>query len=254
MRRIALAAALALGACHAAPEQAAMGNAGMISAAPVTLTAADGVKIAGVVTRPEKPRAMILLFHQADSGKDEYALIAPRLAQVGYATLRIDQRAGGAMFGGNETVKALGKAASYLDAQKDVEAALDWAGLQKLPVLLWGSSYSASLALIVAAERRDAVKGVLAFSPGEYFDDKGLVARSAAKVTAPLFVTSAQDGREIDAARAVVAASPAQDKTQFVPKTGGIHGSSTLLREKNPDGAEPAWKAVLAFLSRVTGG
>lgn len=260
MRGAVLAAALALAACNAGPQAPTAASVGMISAEPVTLTAADGVKIAGVVTRPEKARAMILLFHQAESGKDEYALIAPRLAEAGYATLRIDQRAGGAMFGGNDTAKALGvapghvaSAAEYMAAKPDLEAALAWAGGQKLPVILWGSSYAASLALVVASEHPDAVKAVLAFSPGEYFDDKGVVARAAAKIAVPLFVTSAQEGREIDAARAVIDAAPAADKTQFVPKTGGVHGSSTLLRPRNPEGAEPAWKAVLAFLGRVNG-
>lgn len=259
MRGAVIAAALALAACHGGPQAPAAGQAGVVSATPVTLTAADGVKIAGVVTRPESPRAMILLFHQAESGKDEYALIAPRLAEAGYASLRIDQRAGGDLFGGNETVKALGvapghiaTAAEYMAAKRDLEAALGWAETQKLPVILWGSSYSASLALLLAAEHPEAVKAVLAFSPGEYFDDPALVGRAAAKIRMPLFVTSAQDGREIDAARAVFAAAPAEDKTQFVPKTGGIHGASTLLRPKNPEGAEPAWKAVLAFLARVT--
>ncbi len=260
MRRAVLAGALALAACHSGPQAPTSESVGTISAEPVTLTAADGAKVYGVATRPEKARALILLFHQAESGKDEYATIAPRLAQAGYASLRIDQRAGGAMFGGNDTAKALGvatghvaTAAEYMAAKQDLEAALAWAGGQKLPVILWGSSYSASLALVLASEHPDAVKAVLAFSPGEYFDDRSVVARAAGKLTMPLFVTSAQDGKEIDAARAVIDAAPAKDKTQFVPKTGGVHGSSTLLRPRNPEGAEPAWKAVMAFLGRVSG-
>jgi len=47
---------------------------------------------------------------------------------------------------------------------------------------------------------------------------------------------------------------PVAGKEQFVPKLGGVHGSSTLLRAKNPGGAEDAWKAVLAFLAGVTKG
>jgi hypothetical protein len=30
-----------------------------------------------------------------------------------------------------------------------------------------------------------------------------------------------------------------------------VHGSSTLLRAKNKDGAEPVWSAVIAFLQKV---
>jgi dienelactone hydrolase len=249
MRRAAALALLALAACQQKPATMPS-ETRAVSAEPVTLRAADGVKVAGVHLGVERPKALILLFHQAESGKDEYALIAPRLANWGYASLRIDQRAGGDLFGGNETVKTLGRSTGYLAARPDLEAALAWARGQKLPVILWGSSYSASLALLLAAEHPNTVKAVLAFSPGEYFDDPHLVRTNAARVRAPVFATSAQDGHEIDAAREILAAVPG-DKTQFVPKLGGVHGSSTLLRAKNKDGAEPAWAAVLAFLSRV---
>jgi dienelactone hydrolase len=259
MRRAAIAAALALfslSACHPKPANVPKESRAM-SAEPVTLTAADGVKIAGVHTSVEKPKALILLFHQAESGMDEYATIAPRLATWGYASLRIDQRAGGDLFGGNRTAKGIGvkpghvaTSAEYLAAKPDLEAALAWAQAKKLPVILWGSSYSASLVFLVAAEHPGAVRAVMAFSPGEYFDDKTLVAKAAAKVRAPVFATSAQDGHEIDDARTILAAVPGA-KEQFVPKQGGVHGSSTLLRAKNKDGAEPAWAAVIAFLQKV---
>src|SRR5204862_37250 len=91
LMRGAAAAALALvalSACHPKPANVPK-EARAISAEPVTLTAADGVKVAGVYTGVEKPKALILLFHQAESGRDEYATIAPRLATWGYASLRI---------------------------------------------------------------------------------------------------------------------------------------------------------------------
>jgi dienelactone hydrolase len=249
MRAAGFAALLALGACHPAPRQAPTENV-RISTEPVTLTAADGVKIAGVYTSVDKPKALILLFHQAKSGKDEYALIAPRLASQGYASLRIDQRVGGDLFGTNEAAKAHGPAEDYLAAKPDLEAAYAWGAAKKLPLILWGSSYSASLVFALAAEHPQ-VAGVIAFSPGEYFDDPHYLAKAAAEVRVPLFVTSAKDGKEIDAARAALVASPGITKRQFVPKLGGVHGSSTLLRAKNPQGAEEAWKAVLGFLHEV---
>nr|WP_315384107.1 alpha/beta hydrolase [uncultured Sphingomonas sp.] len=252
--RTALAALALLGVagCHPRPQGDPMENQGPISAEPVSLRAADGIRIAGVYTRAAKPKALLLLFHQAESGKDEYALLAPQLAQAGYSSLRIDQRAGGTLFGVNETVKMLGHSASYAEAKQDLDAAFAWGLQQKLPIILWGSSYSAALIFPVAAEHPGQVKALLAFSPGEYLDDKGAVARAAAKVTAPIFVTSAQDGKEEDAARAILAASPSKQKTQFVPKLGGVHGSSTLLRTKNPNGAQEAWRATRAFLDEVT--
>jgi len=251
MRGAAVALALlALSACHPKPANAPKESRAM-SAEPVTLTAADGVKVAGVYTSTDKPKALILLFHQAESGKDEYATIAPRLATWGYASLRIDQRAGGDLFGVNQTVKDLGRSTSFYQAKPDLVAALAWAKDKELPVILWGSSYSASLAFLLAADYPEQVRAVMAFSPGEYFTDKTLVQTAAAKVKAPVFATSAQDGHEIDEARTILAAVPGKDKEQFVPKQGGVHGASTLLRTKNKDGAEPAWAAVIAFLQKV---
>lgn len=251
---VAALALLAVAGCHPRPQNDPAANAGPVSADAVTLTAADGVKIAGVYTRAAQPKALLLLFHQADSGKDEYALLAPQLAQAGYSSLRIDQRAGGTLYGVNETVKALGHSGSYAEAKRDLDAAFAWARGQKLPIVLWGSSYSAALVFLLAAEHPGQVQALLAFSPGEYLDDKGAVARAAAKVTAPIFVTSAQTTQEQEAAHAILAASPAKEKVQFYPKQGGVHGSSTLLRMKNPNGAADAWHATLAFLHDATKG
>jgi pimeloyl-ACP methyl ester carboxylesterase len=50
-----------------------------------------------------------------------------------------------------------------------MEEALAWARSSgnNGKVLLWGSSYSAALVLVLAAEHHDEVGGVLGFSPGE---------------------------------------------------------------------------------------
>lgn len=210
----------------------------------------DGVVVHGNFYRAAHPRALILLFHQAGSSKDEYATIAPRLVEAGYSALAIDQRSGGNLFGLNETAAGLGRKADYLEAKQDLEAALAWGQKQKLPVMIWGSSYSSSLVFLVAAEHPD-VKAVLAFSPGEYFDNKSLVRDAASHVTAPIYVTSADTDDEIEAARSILAASPSSLKQQYIPRTGGVHGSSTLIEARDPKGASDNWKALLAFLARV---
>lgn len=252
------AALLALALAGCGPAQAPPSNGAnidpIVDAKPVTLTAADGVRVFGRQVMPQgAASAMILLFHQAGSGKDEYAGIQDRLAEAGYASLAIDQRAGGSLYGTNETVKALGHPGSYLEAKQDLEAALAWARRRNLPIVLWGSSYSASLVFLVAAEHPGEVAALLAFSPGEYFDGKPAVKPYAAKLTIPIFVTSAQDPGEIAAAKALADAAPSTDKTQFVPTQGGVHGSSTLRPDRNPSGAAAAWTAVLGFLDRSVG-
>lgn len=220
-------------------------------AAPISFKAKDGVVVHGNYYRAGHPKGLILLFHQAGSSKDEYATIAPRLVDAGYSALAIDQRSGGDLFGPNETAAGLGHKADYLEAKQDLEAALTWGQKQKLPVLLWGSSYSSSLIFLVAAEHPD-VKAVLAFSPGEYFDNKSMVRDAASHVTAPIYVTSADTDEEIEAARSILAASPSSLKQQYIPRTGGVHGSSTLIETRDPKGASDNWKAVLAFLGHVS--
>ncbi len=245
-------------ACDAAPPDRTepmqqTGTATAPLAEAVTLEADDGVKVFGTYYPAQNARALILLFHQANSNKSEYATVAPRLVEAGYSALAIDQRSGGDMFGGrNRTVAELGRSAGYIDAKRDLAAALAWADYKQLPVILWGSSYSASLLFLVAAESDAKVAGLMTFSPGEYFDGEDIVGRAAAKVTVPVFVTSADASEEIAAAKAIFDAVASPRKTQYIPTSGGAHGSSTLLSARNPRGAEENWRAALAFLEART--
>jgi alpha-beta hydrolase superfamily lysophospholipase len=222
------------------------------TAKPVTLTAADGVKVSAEFNAaPGSTRGIIVLFHMAGSNKSEYAPIAARLHSAGYSTLAIDQRSGGDAFGShNATVAALGKSTGYTAALPDLEAALAFATdeANKRPVIIVGSSYSAALVFLLAAKSPGAVAGIVAFSPGEYLGAVSVKA-AAAQVSVPVFVTSAASGGEISAAKSILAASPSATKVQYVP-TAGVHGASTLREDANPKGAAANWAAVEAFLAR----
>ncbi|THD35320.1 MAG: alpha/beta hydrolase [Sphingomonas sp.] len=260
MRLWILAGASLLAACNGGkPEvenQQSLVNEGAAKPAPapqpVTLTAIDGVTVYGTYYPAAEPKALILLFHQAGSSSGEYADIAPRLARAGYSALAIDQRIGGNLYGANRTMVGYTGKTDYLGALPDLEIALKWADAKGLPVVLWGSSYSASLVFLLAnaQDAKNSVKAVIAFSPGEYFDDKKMVEAAAAKVTVPVFVTSANALEEEAAAKAIVAATASTDRLQYVPRSG-VHGSSTLNPAKNPAGADENWAAVLGFLKRV---
>ncbi len=222
--------------------------------APATLTASDGVAIAADVYAGPSPLApVILLFHQAGSGKGEYATIAPRLVILGYNAVAIDQRSGGDLYPPpNTTVARLGHNAPFLDVLRDMEAALAYAKrtFPRAPVFVWGSSYSASLGIALAAGHPRDVGAVLAFSPGEYFANKRFARDAARRIHVPFFVDSASDAAEERAAREVVDASPASLRVDYVPHAG-IHGSSTLRDDKNAAGAAENWNAVTSFLTRV---
>lgn len=221
-------------------------SAGAALADPVTFAAADGVTVHADY-RPQAGGNVIVLFHQAGASLHEYDPIAPRLNELGYATLAVSQRSGGGYFGGtNETAEGAGGSPDYLDAYPDLEAALAWAQGKGPKVIVWGSSYSSSLVFKLAAEHPRDVAAVLSFSPGEYFGSAFSVKDAAAQVKAPVFVTSASDSGEVTAAQEIIEAVPGE-KTQFIPKHG-THGSSTLREDQNPRGVKENWAAVEAFL------
>jgi len=225
---------------------------------PITLHAVDGATIYGYYYGgSDLSRPIILLFHQAGANAAEYAPIAPRLVKDGFDCLAIDQRAGGSMFDAtNQTAEAIGTLPSgFLDVLKDMNAALDWARTirPKSKIVLWGSSYSAALVFLLAKEHPGQIWALLSFSPGEYLTTPAMVATAAAGVTIPVFITCAMNKQEEFNAHHIYSAVASSDKTLFVPKTGGVHGSSTLRTDRDPDGSTENWQAVEAFLSKLKG-
>ena len=131
---------------------------------------------------------------------------------------------------------------------------MQWTRPFNLPVVLWGSSYSAALVFGVANTYPDLVKAVLAFSPGEYLSDPHQVTRAASDMKVPVFITAANAPDEIAKAKAIAAKVPNGLATVFIPDQGGAHGSSTLIAAKDPQGAAQTWDAVTAFLAKVVPG
>ena len=222
----------------------------------ISFKASDRVQVfADYYSAGSKAKRLILLFHQAGSNRGEYATIGPMLATLGFNALAIDQRSGGDAWGRtNETAKRLGKSTDYGEALLDLEAALQWAKSSGHtgPILVWGSSYSAALVFLLAAEHRREIRAILAFSPGEYLRGSSTVRKAAAQVSIPIFVTSAKDPKEIAAAKSILDVSHSTEKTQFVPQIAGVHGSSTLREDQNPEGAEENWAAVKQFLAKFS--
>ncbi len=207
-----------------------------------------------VYAKPTAPAPVILLFHQAGSNHGEYASIAVQLATRGYGVIALDQRSGGDLYSpGNATVaEAGGNDPNFLDVTADLDAALAYTRrtFPASPVYVWGSSYSASLVFELAATHPHDVAAVLAFSPGEYFADTGYVHRYAREIHVPVFVDSAADSEEEAAARSIVDAVPSKHKVLYTPHHG-IHGSSTLNPDRDPDGVGENWSAVRSFLTSL---
>lgn len=243
---------LAATACH--PKASASSDAPAAPAASQDnkqpdLMTRDGIRIGARYYPAVKPKALILLFHQAGSSKDEYARIAPRLVAEGYSALAIDQHSGGSLFGRNETVARIGQAMSFDDARQDLDVALDWASQRGVPVIVWGSSYSAALVFELTADNPGRIAGVLAFSPGEFLKGASRVRSAARRVHVPVYVTMASG--EEEQARQIFDAIASKDKVLAVPAERGVHGSPTLDPDRNPQGATGNWRSVEAYLHHL---
>jgi len=217
----------------------------------ITFPSKDGLTITADLYTTVKSKDFIVLCHQAGFSRGEYINTAPILQTMGYSALAIDQRSGNKVNGIiNEThaeAKREGLATSYLDAKQDIEAAIDYA--YKLnhnkPIILVGSSYSASLVLLIATTN-NRVKAVAAFSPGEYLHGINL-AESIKDLNKPCFVTSAKS--EINQTAKVVRFVNKKYITQFKPNVTGIHGSKALWSTNS--GHEVYWKAFKSFLKTI---
>ncbi len=218
----------------------------------IKFKAVDGVKItADLYMSYKKNATFIVLFHQGGSSRGEYREIAPKLNELGFNCLAIDQRSGSYYCGvENETgisASKLNKSKNFIDAKIDMTSAVEYAKKKyaKGKIIIWDSSYSASLVLYLSGTKQINADGMLSFSPGEYFSNKSFIRTAASNIIKPVFITSALS--EKYSWRDIYEAIPSQDNFSFLPENGfGKHGSSTL-REKNK-GNEEYWIAVEGFL------
>lgn len=224
--------------------------------APETIVfkAPDGLEItADLYLEHPKTAPMILLCHQAGYSRGEYVEIAKKLNTMGYNCMAIDQRSGKEVNGViNQThQKAVDQnlATTYPDAIQDIETAFQYIkhGIKPDKIILWGSSYSASIVLYMAAVHHDHITATLAFSPGEYFEINGKkIASYTNRITCPTFITSAK--KEYDQWKGIYA-NIESDKSYFLPDGQGKHGSKALWSAE-PDSGN-YWKAVSSFLNEL---
>ena len=221
--------------------------------AKVEFVAKDGLLISGNLYEIGLDKPVILLCHQAGLNRIEYMDIAPRLNELGYNCLAIDQRSGGDFAGKpNNTVQRAankGMKPSMLDARQDITGAIDYLNKKyKTRVIVWGSSYSSSLAMLEGVSNKK-VKAIIAFSPGDYFG-KNAPSLSAVfqKIDKPFFVTSSKEEAKI--LKTLIGNNPLKkNQIQFVPKLEGFHGSRALWTGQK--GAEEYWNAVVTFLKAI---
>ncbi len=216
----------------------------------VNFKSGDGLLVTADYYKVNQHKGFILLCHRSHCNRAEYRETAPKLNALGYSCLAIDQRSGMKVFGEvNETknrAKEKGLATGYLDAKIDVESAVEYAyrlnGNNR--IILLGSSYSASLALLIAA-KSSKVSAVIVFSPGEYLKKTDL-AEEIKNLKVPVFATSPK--KEMKQVSDVLRYVDKKYVTHFKPSVDGFHGSKTLW--ESVKGHELYWEALKIFLEK----
>jgi len=151
----------------------------------------------------------------------------------------------------NETsslAKKLKLPTGYLDAKQDIEAAVSYLYKKNnnQSIIIMGSSYSASLGLIIAAETVE-IKAVIAFSPAECLKNT-FVAELITDLNKPIYVTSSK--KEISSITELMQKVNPKYVTQFEPPIDGEHGARVLWQRIT--GHEFYWESLKKFLNLIT--
>lgn len=209
----------------------------------------DGLRVTADYYKNSNPKGVLLLCHRSHFNRGEYRETAPKFVELGYSCLAIDQRSGMNVLGVTNETSSLAKEkklpTGYLDAQPDVEAAIDFASSLNngKPITFVGSSYTGSLGLLLAQDN-DRIKTLLTFSPAECLKKVDL-ASAMETLTKPTYVTSTK-AETADTTELFRNVDP-QYVTHYKPTLEGFHGSRILW--ESVDGYEQAWSSVEGFLT-----
>jgi dienelactone hydrolase len=218
----------------------------------VTFQSTDGVEVTADLYVSSTQNPYIILLHQAGYSRGEYREIAPKLVNLGFNCLAVDLRSGYEVnFIKNQThidAKSKNLSTKYIDSRPDIKAAINFiASRTNKPIVLFGSSYSAALALIEATENFK-VKAVVVFSPGEYFDNPKLIKESTQKLFVPVLALSSKP--EFSEMEVLLNHIPKKHLSLFAPSTGqGVHGAKALWDNNNT--CSEYWMAITQFFSQL---
>lgn len=214
----------------------------------ITFSSIDSLTIYADIYQGESEQIGLLLCHQAGYSRGAYKETGILMSKLGFNAMAIDQRSGETAHGiPNLTYKEAkenGLSTEYMDAKKDIEAAIDYTFElnNDQPIIIVGSSYSASLCLLIAITN-PKVKAAAAFSPGEYLEGISLK-DSLDSIQKPLFITSSK--LEIAQTLQLISGIDSNFVTHFKPEVEGIHGARALWKET--EGHKEYWNAFLKFL------
>lgn len=220
----------------------------------ITFPSLDGLPITADLYKGKTSDPYLILFHQAGYSRGEYKETAGKFVKLGYYCLAVDLRSGGEVnFIQNKTAEAAREKelpTDYIDAKQDMQAAIDYCYKRSnTQVIILGSSYSASLCLLLAKENPH-VKAVIAFSPGEYFENKNFIRDTINGLSKPVFAASSAG--EFPYLKDLFSKTDQNSLTLFKPSKGsGVHGSKALWQNNGSN--NEYWLALMMFFSQIKG-
>lgn len=218
----------------------------------VQFPAADGLQVTADVYYKATGLPYIVLCHQQGSSRGEYREIAKKLMNLGYNCLAVDLRSGDAShYIRNKTAEMadnMGLQPGLYECTKDIRAALRYAyEKSKLPVVLFGSGFSASLCLMEARQNQK-VKAVVAFEPGEFFLPDIQVKESLKAFDKPVFLGARTENQNY--INEMIAFIPTEMVTICTNKVGPGYYGALSLQDANPS-SDDFWLNLLLFFSRI---
>jgi dienelactone hydrolase len=218
----------------------------------VSFLSSDQLEITADLYLKDPNLPFIILCHQENSSRGEFREISGRLLKLDFNCLALDLRSGESMnFINNltaEKARSQNLPHSLLDSRKDIEAAIQY--IKKFnvhSVILFGSSYSASLCLLIAMNSAE-VRSVIAFSPGEYFRPELVVKDAIAGLNIPVFVSVTN--LEFEYVSDMLSAIPENLKTIYKPaKSQGVHGAKALWQASET--SNECWLELLLFFKKI---
>jgi hypothetical protein len=198
--------------------------------------ASDSAKMRGeLYLRDYNLPFMILCLDDAGE-RSEFHDIAPRLLNLDYNCLAIDPGSGGS------------RHITLANALSGLHAALAYVSrFNNQPVILVGSSWSASLCLVEAASNT-RLKAIVALSPGEYFQPAISMPDVLEKINRPVFICGTR--AEFSYLQKMAEKQPAGRLTLFQPEKGkGVHGAAALAG--NDITRDEYWFALMMFFKKL---
>lgn len=202
---------------------------GVADAKPVTVKAADGIKLAGEFNAVEGERAALLV-HMLGRSKRDWAFTTDKLNAAGVATLAVDLRA----HGENAGAETGPTDADFAAMRQDVVAGIEFLRAQGYTdITLIGASIGANLVLNAAAADPE-ITNVILLSPGMEY--KGIsIERAMAEYQGKLLIVASKEDT-YSAKTAIVVDAQAKGPHHLEVYQAAGHGTKMLNKEP---GLEP---------------